>query len=262
MQRSEFVAIRAFIFDASGILLGDTKSALVTGRLGKRLRARGISSYASYLRLLVDDPEERQAAIDLLTTNETYFFREPRHFDFLRELAGKAGVARRPFRVWSAASSSGEEAYSAAMVLADVLGDKPWEVIGTDISSSMVAAARRARYPLARTQRIPDAFRRRFCLRGVGPAEGTLLVDGRLRRRVSFLEGNLNGTLPAIGEPFDLIFLRNVMIYFPAEVKTTLVARLVTHLRPGGHLLIGHSESLNGVCDTLDQVGPSIFRKS
>lgn len=260
MHRGEFEAIRTFIFGAAGIQLGDTKAALVTGRLAKRLRARSVSSYSGYVQLLADDVEERQVAIDLLTTNETYFFRESRHFDFLREVAARGG-GRRPFRVWSAASSSGEEAYSAAMVLADVLGEKPWEVVGTDISASMVAAARRAKYPLARAQRIPDAFRQRYCLRGIGPEEGSLLVDARLRQRVSFLEGNLNGRLPALGEHFDVIFLRNVMIYFPAEVKRTLVARLVEYLCPGGHLMIGHSESLSGICDTLDHAGPAIFRK-
>lgn len=256
----EFNAIRRFIFEAAGISLSDAKKALVSGRLGKRLRAHGLTSYAAYLKLIGTDPRERQAALDLLTTNETYFFREPAHFDFLKREILPHRRHHEPFRVWSAASSSGEECYSIAMLLEDELSHAPWEVVGTDISTQMLDKCRLARYPLERAQHIPKDYLRRFCLKGTGPEDGFLLVNRQLRQKLRFVHANLNAQLPPLGE-FDLIFLRNVMIYFETATKRGVVARLLQHLRPGGWLFIGHSESLHGVCESLRQVRPAIYQK-
>lgn len=261
---SEFGRFQALMQRVAGIHLPPSKKPLVCGRLSKRLRARGIGSYGDYYRLIVGggEPAELQAAIDLLTTNETYFFREPQHFEFLvREvLPGvRPGAA---FRVWSAASSTGEEAYSIAMVLMDKLGEAtPWEVFGSDISSKVLEAARRATYPTARNEAgIPPDYRRRFCLRGTGAMAGKLRVDAAVRERVRFAQINLNGDLKDAGD-FDVIFLRNVMIYFDMETKRRVVAALHRRLRPGGWLLIGHSESLNGVSEQFRPVRPTIYRK-
>jgi chemotaxis protein methyltransferase CheR len=256
----EFKAFQRFIYDAAGISMSDAKKALVSGRLNKRLRARGLSEFGAYLKLIATDTEERQTALDLLTTNETYFFREQQHLDYLRDHILPHRQPDAPFRVWSAASSSGEECYSIAMVLDDELGTAPWEVLGTDISTHMLEKCRAARYPLERTQHIPKDYLRRYCLRGTGPEEGFLLVNRHLRHRVRFQHANLNGELPRIGE-FDLIFLRNVMIYFENATKRGLVASLLHHLRPGGWLFIGHSESLHGICDAVRPIRPAIFRK-
>jgi chemotaxis protein methyltransferase CheR len=256
----EFRAIKRFIFEAAGISLSDAKKALVSGRLAKRLRAHGLGSYAAYVKLIGRDAAERQAALDLLTTNETYFFREPQHFEFLKSHVLPRHPAGEPFRVWSAASSSGEEAYSIAMLLDDKLGRTPWEVVGTDISTHVLEQCRVGRYPLERARNIPKEYLGRYCLRGTGPEEGFLLVDKSLRSRLRFLHANLNTHLPAVGK-FDVIFLRNVMIYFENATKASLVARLLDHLRPGGWLLIGHSESLHGVNDTVKQLRPTIYQK-
>ncbi len=258
----EFSQFQRFIYEAAGISMANGKQALVSGRLAKRLAHYQLNSYGEYLRLLEsrEQASELQVAVDLLTTNETYFFREPKHFSLLRELAQEAQLARRGMRVWSAASSTGEEAYSIAMVLADVLGEATWEVLGTDISTRVLERARFGHYVMERASGVPQDLLKRYCLKGQGKQEGTMLIERSLRQRVKFMHMNLNQPLPKLGS-FDVIFLRNVMIYFNLETKRQVVARLLAQLRPGGYLLIGHSETLNDINDTLQAVAPSIYRK-
>jgi chemotaxis protein methyltransferase CheR len=258
----EFSQFQRFIFDAAGIFMANGKQALVSGRLAKRLAYYQLNSYSDYLRLLESraQPSELQVAVDLLTTNETYFFREPKHFALLRELALEAKSRSKTLRIWSAACSSGEEPYSIAMVLADVLGEASWEVLGTDISTRMLERARCGHYPMERASQMPPAYLKRFCLKGQGSESGTLLIERALRSRLQLQHLNLNEPLPKVGT-FDLIFLRNVMIYFNLETKRQVVARLLAQLRPGGYFLIGHSETLNDINGTLKPVAPSIYRK-
>jgi len=258
----EFSQFQRFIYEAAGICMANGKQALVSGRLAKRLAHYQLETYGDYLRLLESraQPAELQVAVDLLTTNETYFFREPKHFALLRELALEARDKRQTLRIWSAASSSGEEAYSIAMVLADVLDEGPWEVLGTDISTRVLERARCGHYTMERASQMPAAYLKRFCLKGQGSETGTLLVERQLRQRVQFRHLNLNEPLPKLGS-FDVIFLRNVMIYFNLATKRQVVARLLAQLRPGGYFLIGHSETLNDINDTLVAVAPSIYRK-
>jgi chemotaxis protein methyltransferase CheR len=257
----EFAQFQRFIYEAAGITLSGAKKALVSGRLAKRLQHHRLSSYAEYLKLLASGraAAEVQTAVDLLTTNETYFFREPKHFELLRRLAA-AAPRSQPFRVWSAACSTGEEVYSLAMVLEDCLGPGAWEVLGTDISTRVLERARRAHYPLERTRHIPMDYLKRFCLRGVDEQQGTLLVQRALRERVRLAQVNLNTMLPTLGS-FDVIFLRNVMIYFNGDTKRQVVARVVSLLKPGGCFCIGHSESLNDITGALQQIAPSMYRK-
>jgi len=257
----EFGCFQRFMREAAGIHLSPAKKALVAGRLARRLHALGIASFGEYHALIAGAAGragETQTAIDLLTTNETYFFREPRHFELLRELAPHAA----PLRVWSAACSSGEEAYSAAMVLADAVGLDRFEVVGTDISARVLARARAAHYAVDRARQVPPALLKRWCLKGIGPQEGTLLVDRALRDRVSFAQANLNEALPASLGRFEVAFLRNVMIYFDAGTKRRVVQRVASLLRPGGWLFIGHSETLGGMADGLQALGPAVFRKT
>ncbi len=266
ISEGEFASFRRFIFDAAGITMSDSKKALVSGRLAKRLQHHGLPSYDAYFRLLQDGrhPDEVQLAIDLLTTNETYFFREARHFDLLRREAEAARPALRggaPFRVWSAACSSGEEPYSIAMVLADVLGNAPWEVVASDISTRVLQRARSGHYPLERAAHVPPDYLRRFCLKGIREQQGTLLVDRALRQRVQFRQVNLNTDLPPDLGSYDMVFLRNVMIYFSADTKRQVVARVASRLKPGGHFVIGHSESLHEISDAVRPVVPSVYRK-
>lgn len=256
----EFANFQQMIFRIAGISMSPAKKALVAGRLAKRLKHHGLDSYGEYFELLSRQQDEMQVAVDLLTTNETYFFREPKHFDFLRDKVLPRHAPGRPFRVWSAACSSGEEPYTLAMLLADQLGETPWEVFGSDISTQVLDKARRGLYPMERARGIPSALLRAYCLKGVGSQDGQLLVDPDLRRRVRLAQINLNEPLPDVGE-FDVIFLRNVMIYFQTETKRQVVARLLDKLRPGGVFIVGHSESLNGLGQGLETLAPSIYRK-
>ena len=262
LSDADFLRIQAFMYRHAGINLSPAKKALVSGRLQKRLRQRGLNGYGEYFRLVESgrEPAETQVAVDLLTTNETYFFRELKHFEFLRDKVLPRLEPGRPCRVWSAACSSGEEPYSIAMLLADRLGSRPWEVLASDISSRVLATARTGHYPMSRGELIPKPYYSRFCLKGVGRQEGTFLVDKTLRARVRFFTANLNQALPKLGE-FDVIFLRNVMIYFDAATKLEVVRRLTPLLTVGGYLFTGHSESLHGMDIDLKQVQPAIYRR-
>ena len=257
----EFSSFQRFMFDAAGISLSAAKKQLVSGRLAKRIAALGMETYAQYMALLKSGkaPVEVQTAIDLLTTNETFFFREAKHFDMLRRVANEEG-GRASLKVWSAACSTGEECYSIAMVLADCMAGRDWDVLGSDISERVLRRARTAHYPLARAQHIPAQYLKRFCLKGRGEQEGTLLVERALRDRVSFKHVNLNADLASVGR-FDVIFLRNVLIYFNQETKREVVARVLGQLKPGGYFFIGHSESLNDVTTTVKQIAPAMYRK-
>jgi chemotaxis protein methyltransferase CheR len=259
---SEFGQFQRFIFNAAGITLSDAKKALVSGRLAKRLQACRVANYGDYFRLLMsgEQPLELQTAVDLLTTNETYFFREPKHFEFLKKQIKAAGPQIGAFRVWSAAASSGQEAYSIAMLLEDCLPSLPWEVLGSDISARVLERARAAHYPLDRITHFPPGYLQRFCLKGRDAQEGTLLIERRLRDKVRFLQVNLNAPLPHLGT-FDVVFLRNVLIYFNVETKRKVVARVLSALKPGGHLFIGHSESLVEVSEAAELVAPAIYRR-
>ena len=257
----EFAQFQKFIFESAGITLSPAKKALVSGRLARRLDLHNASSYGDYFRLLSSgkSPQEVQMAIDLLTTNETYFFREPKHFEFLRRQITQFPISQ-PLRMWSAAGSTGEEAYSIAMMLEDQRNGHPWEVMASDISARVLQRARAGHYPMERARHVPQDYLRRFCLKGEGEQDGTMLVERSLRNKVKFLQVNLNEPLPNIGT-FEIVFLRNVLIYFNAETKRRVVERVLSVLQPGGYLLIGHSESLHGVNDTVHTVVPSIYRK-
>lgn len=259
----EFAQFQRFAFDAAGISLSPAKKALVASRLMKRLRHYGFTSYGDYFEFMTSgqEPGEAQTALDLLTTNETYFFREPKHFDFLRHVILPKVERGSAFRVWSAASSSGEEPYTLAMILADVLGDGPWDILASDISARVLEKARSGLYPMERAEKIPKPYLLRYCLKGIGPHTGTFLIDRVLRHRIQFRAINLNESLPNLGI-FDVIFLRNVMIYFDQPTKQQVVSRLTAILKPGGYFFISHSETLNGIATGLRMVQSSIYQKA
>jgi chemotaxis protein methyltransferase CheR len=262
ISTGEFDWICSFLLERSGIQLKRGKEALVVGRLSRRLRHHGLETFADYIRLLSQDPAGREARItvDLLTTNETYFFREHQHLDMLPQLLQSLN---RPsgamIRVWSAASSTGEEAYSIALTLADHLGTKPWEIVGTDISGRVLDVARRGLYPLDAAERIPERLLRAYCLKGRDEHDGFFTLQSSLRSRVQFQPANLIGPLPDLGT-FDVVFLRNVMIYFSDETKTQLLCQLAKLVRPGGYLLIGRAESIASLDTPFIPVSPSVYR--
>ncbi|MFT6702374.1 MAG: chemotaxis protein methyltransferase CheR [Pseudomonadales bacterium] len=257
-----YKSIREFIYNEAGIDLGDSKQMLVSSRLNKRLRHYQLESYDQYADLLLNNKGiERKMAIDLLTTNETYFFRESEHFAALKKLVLDKHPHDRMFRLWSAASSSGEEAYSIAMVLDDFFGDRgKWEIFGSDINSVVVEKAKLGLYQCLRIDAIPQGFLRKYCLKGRGEYEGFLLIDEKLKRKTSFSEINLTKPLPEVGL-FDVIFLRNILIYFDAKTKEKIIRSLLTKMRPKGILFIGHSESLKSMDLPIDLIGPTTYQK-
>ncbi|MBI1423491.1 MAG: methyltransferase domain-containing protein [Gammaproteobacteria bacterium] len=261
LKDSEFALFQKMIYETAGINMSDAKKALVSGRLAKRVKHYGLSSFGEYFKLLNSDKRgEFQMAVDLLTTNETFFFREPKHFDFLRERILPHWL-NGPRRIWSAASSSGEEAYTLAMVLAAHARTASWEIVGTDISTRVLQKARSGHYIMERSRNIPDTYLKKYCLKGTGTQDGTFLIGKELRDRVSFRHANLKTDLSQLGG-FDLIMLRNVLIYFDIETKQQVVAQVVRRLKPGGYLMVGHSESLNGISRDVDVILPSVYRKS
>lgn len=260
----EFALFQRLIYKIAGISLSDSKKILLVGRLTRRLKVYEFATFTQYYRMLAtgDHPEEVQTMVDLLTTNETYFFREPKHFEFLRDEIVRKRSSPTTFRVWSAASSSGEEIYTLAMVLADALPNSPWEIVGSDISTQVLAKAATGHYSLARTEGIPPEFMKKYCLKGVRSHAGTFLIAPELRKRTSFYQINLTQPIDAEIGDFEVIFLRNVMIYFDLETKAKVVNNLLPRLKSGGHLIIGHSETLNGLkIGPLDAIRPTIYRK-
>ena len=258
----EFALFQKLIYKIAGISLSDAKKVLLVGRLGKRLKQYNFSTFSQYYRHLGnhENSDELQIMVDLLTTNETYFFREPQHFDFLREVVLKEPRSGT-FRIWSGASSTGEEGYSMAMTLAEHLRDVPWEVFGTDISMTVLAKARAGLYSLDRTDGIPPAFMKKYCLKGIRSQEGKFLISPSLKEHVTFSQINLTQPISRVGE-FDVIFLRNVMIYFDQETKRKVVENMLPALKPNGYFIVGHSESLNGVTSQVKAVRPTIYKRA
>lgn len=260
LSDQEFRLFRDLMYKLAGISLSDAKKQLVAGRLARRLRQLELESYGDYFKRLQKDGGEMQTAVDLLTTNETYFFREPKHFDFLRNHALPGLKGSGTVRVWSGACSSGEEPYTIAMVMAEVLGGRPWEIVASDLSTRVLDKAKEGRYTMEDAEGIPRPLLAKYCLKGVGSQEGSFMMKPELRGRIKFRQVNLNVALPDLGQ-FDVIFLRNVMIYFDLETKRQVIRRLLPLLRPGGYFMLSHSENLNGISDALKTVQPSIYRK-
>jgi chemotaxis protein methyltransferase CheR len=262
VQEKELALFRDLIYRIAGISMSPGKNSLVVGRLAKRLTHYGLTSYGEYFQLITaaNQESELQMAVDLLTTNETHFFREPKHFDFLQQHILPMRKPGKTIRIWSAACSSGEEAYSIAMLLDAVLGSAQWEVVASDLNSRVLEKARNGLYPIDCMRKIPPLYLSKYCLKGIGNQEGTLLIERKLRERVQFKQYNLIDKPPKIGE-FDVIFLRNVMIYFNQDTKCQVVSSLLSLLRPGGHFFVGHSETLNGITKDLRLVQPAVYLK-
>jgi chemotaxis protein methyltransferase CheR len=240
---AEFATVRRLIADYAGIKLSTQKRNMVYNRLLRRLRARGLSSFGDYLELVQrEGSDEREAFVNALTTNLTAFFREPHHFELLAERASQRARGRgAPLRCWSSACSTGEEAWSIAMVLREA--ECHGEVLGTDIDTEVLNTAQNGVYRLERAATLPTERLRRHFLRGTGRNEGLVSVRPELRALVRFGQLNLQSPVWPAQQPFDVIFCRNVVIYFDRESQKKLLARLATLLVPGGLLVVGHSES-------------------
>jgi len=262
LSDAEFARFRDLLYREMGIHLSDEKKSLVAGRLMKRLRHYRLTNYADYLEMAYDarNGDELRVLLNLLTTNETHFFREADHFTFLSGRVLPACRDGGAFRAWSAACSTGEEAYSIAMVLDHALAGRSWEVLGSDANDDVVRKARRGVYPIESIRDIPEAFRKKYCMRGVRSQEGRLMIDQSLRSGMDFMTINLNRPLPPIGQ-FDVVFLRNVMIYFNNTTKREVLERIYPLIKQGGYLMIGHTESLVESEGKYVKEAPSVYRK-
>lgn len=268
----DFRRFQELVHREAGIWLSPAKKALLVGRLAKRLRALGIGDYGEYYRRVEADPAEQVHMLDCICTNETRFFREPRHFQFLEtELAARwraeAGAGARPrrVRVWSAACSTGEEPYTIAMaLLAAFPPQSGWEVdiLATDLSTRALERARAAVWPLEKSREIAAPYLRAFMLRGVGSQDGLMKAGPEVRSVVRFARLNLNQRAwPGLGR-FDLVFCRNVLIYFDPPTKDRVVVQILGHLEPDGLLLLGHAESLSGMANRLRPVLPTVYARA
>ena len=262
LKDSEFKGFSELIYKLAGINMSDGKRALIASRLLKRVKFYHLRSYAEYLNLVTtaNNLDERNIMVNLLTTNETYFFREPPHFEILKNdilPTFQGGL----FRVWSAASSSGEEAYSIAMLLDEMMGSTGWEIMGSDVNDTVLEKARNAVYAIERTKDIQDKYLKRYCMRGINNQRGKFMIRNELKRNVSFRKINLIEPLPQVGK-FDVIFLRNVLIYFDNPTKKKIVESLHSALNKDGFFIVGHSETLNNVTDIMKQYKPTVYRKA
>jgi chemotaxis protein methyltransferase CheR len=239
----DFSRVRRLIYDYAGIKLSEQKRNMVYNRLVRRLRSHGSMDFSRYLDLVQSErSEEREAFVNALTTNLTSFFREPHHFELLSAWAGeRAKASAAPIRVWSSGCSTGEEAWSIAMVLREAVGAA--EILATDIDSEVLRVGQAAVYQAERCEAMPQARVKRHFLRGVGANEGLVSVRPELRAMVRFAQLNLQAPVWPLAERFDAIFCRNVVIYFEREAQLRLAERFAARLAPGGLLLVGHSES-------------------
>lgn len=264
-----FQKFSALVYQKAGIYLKAEKKELLNARLGKRLRALGMESFADYYQHVVNDNtgEELVQMLDVVSTNFTSFFRENAHFEFLveralPELTARAG-GKKELVIWSAASSSGEEPYTIALVSEDFFESRAnwsYRILATDISTKVLAHAQRGVYTQDRVTKVPKPYLKKYFQRGVGEAAGYVRVKEGLRRRINYERFNLMHDFPWNGT-LDIIFCRNVMIYFNRETQQTLVNKFYRALAPGGYLFIGHSESISSLKHDFTQVASTVYQK-
>jgi chemotaxis protein methyltransferase CheR len=267
---TDFRKISRLVYDQCGIHLQEGKKELVRARLGKRMRLGRFHSFREYLQYVIEDSsgEELVHLLDSISTNFTFFFREEKHFHFLRSEFVPALAASRPdrdrkIRFWSAGCSSGEESYSLAITLLEGLENSPgWDIdiLGTDLSTKVLKAAAAGIYSQERIRSLPQALVKKYFLKGNRQWKDHVKVKDRVRRHVRFARLNLTEPFH-FKKSFDGILCRNVMIYFDKKTQASLVNRLYDCLETGGVLLIGHSESLTGITHPFQYVRPTIYRK-
>jgi chemotaxis protein methyltransferase CheR len=269
LSDADFDRFQSLIYKESGIHLAQSKRALLAGRLGKRLRALEITEFPDYLRHVERSSDEMKRMLDVVTTNETRFFREQRQFDHLqhtiipRWLAdAEEGLRRREVRVWSAGCSTGEEPYSLAMMLLAGLG-AAWDIriLATDLSTRVLDIAAAGIWSIEKSPQIPEAYLKAFMLRGGGSQHGKMKAGKEIRSVIRFARLNLHDDAYGVEGPFDLILCRNVLIYFDALSRRGVIDRLIDNLVPGGSFLIGHAETLHGITTRVRSVVPTVYRK-
>ena len=257
---TDFSRVRKLIYQHAGISLSEAKSDMVYSRIGRRLRTVGYGSFKEYLDNLEgqNDPAEWEAFTNALTTNLTSFFREEHHFPILAEHLSKL---KGPIRIWCSAASTGEEPYTIAMTVCEAFGTMkpPVEIIATDIDTNVLATASRGVYPYERVSKLSDERRRRFFLKGAGAQEGSVRVRNELRNLISFEQLNLLDEQWALKDHFDVIFCRNVMIYFDKPTQAKILSRFVPLMKPHALLFAGHSENFLYVSNAFHLRGKTVY---
>jgi len=259
--QDDFNRIREMIYRSAGIFLAPGKKDMVYSRLARRLRARELDCFSDYLEIIEEgDRKEMEAFINALTTNLTAFFREPHHFKILADRLAQL-PSNRPASIWTCASSTGEEPYSIAMTAVDtVKRPEPACILATDIDTNVLAIARQGVYPIDQLQKHPPDLLKRHFLKGEGKNAGHAKVRDELRRLVSFRQLNLLDETWFMRGKFDVIFCRNVMIYFDKPTQNTILKKLAGYLEPDGLLFVGHSESFHSASDILTLCGNTVYR--
>jgi chemotaxis protein methyltransferase CheR len=269
ISKRNFERLAAYIYNYSGIKMPPSKQTMLEGRLRRRLRATGHTSFEHYCNYLFSQgglEKESIFLIDAVTTNKTDFFREPNHFHYMTQRALpallQAGVKR--LRVWSSACSVGAEPYTIAMVLDDMFGDRPdigWNVLATDLSTEVLQTARRGIYAQEIVDPVPADMRRRYVMTAIARDRREVRITPKLRSKVGFARMNLMDDAYPVGDPMHMIFCRNVMIYFDKPTQEKVLTRLCDCLEPGGYLFIGHSETISGFDLPLKTVANTVFQK-
>jgi len=264
MRPREFDRIKRMAYDFCGVDLKG-KQILVSARLGKKIRLLKLQSFTQYCDQVEADASGQlfTEMIDALTTNHTSFFREARHFDFLRNTVLPGLSGQGPINIWSAACSTGEEPYTIAFSVVDALGAETYSrlaITATDISTRVLERAKSGLYPIASLGALSNELKRECLMKGTGSYANQCMVKASIKQMIDFRQWNLLQPCTSIG-PFEVIFCRNVMIYFDQNTQQTVVENLVSRLAPGGYLLIGHAESLNGITHSLDYICSATYRK-
>jgi chemotaxis protein methyltransferase CheR len=266
LTKDVFEQFRALVYQESGINLSDHKRTLLSSRLQKRLSQLGMTSFQDYYDFVVGghSDDELTTMLDYISTNQTEFFREPHHFTFLRERVLPALAIDKTARIWSTACSSGEEPYSIAMTLSDAITTlSTWNcrILASDISTRMLAKASIGQYSHARISSLaPNLIRQHFLL-GEGNNTKIVKVKPHIANMVVFRRINLMDNRYPIKSLLDVIFCRNVMIYFDRKTQTEVLARIAQYLKPGGYLFVGHSESLQRSSNEFEYIAPTIYWK-
>ena len=266
MDTKTFEKFRKIVYDKSGITLGPSKEALVAARVGKRMRTLGMQDYRQYLDYVLDDRsgDETVQLLDAISTNVTSFYREPDHFKFLAAAVRKwIAQGQRKLRIWSAASSTGEEPYTIAMTLLEAVKEPgvDMKILATDISTRVLRICTAGAYEAAKLTGVPAELRDRYFEACRDGGDLRYVARQRLKNLITFGRLNLAHPPYPMAGPFDVVFCRNVMIYFDNEVRRRLLTEVGRLLRPGGYLLVGHAESLTGMLIDLKIVRPSIYQR-
>ncbi len=266
IQTKEFSEFQTLVYKISGITLGEGKESLVSSRISKRLRVLGLNDFRSYLDWVKSDSQQDEIVhlIDAISTNVTSFFREPEHFDFIKDCVCKwEKEGQKRFRFWSAACSSGEEPYTLAMTLDQCgLSGCDMKILATDLSSRILAAAQKGIYSESKLDGLPAGISSKYFTPIRGLTDKQFAVQSRIKEMVVFKRMNLSSPPFPMKGPLDIILIRNVMIYFDNRVRTQLINAAHSLLKPGGYLIVGHSESLTGLTNNFKSIRPSIYQKS